>query len=132
MAPANAPSVANLASTVTNAANQPDLRGNLMPVRSEIDIDGCHVDGTTPTGLRGSFIRNGPNPAFEPLGSYHMFDGDGMLHGITFGDDGVSYLNRWIRSRGSGCRARSRRRRLPRPGRGDELPDPKLTGDADR
>lgn len=70
-----------------------------MPVRSEIDIDGCHVDGTIPTGLRGSFIRNGPNPAFEPLGSYHMFDGDGMLHGITFGDDGVSYRNRWIRSR---------------------------------
>ncbi|MGB3029378.1 MAG: carotenoid oxygenase family protein [Candidatus Microthrix parvicella] len=130
MAPADAPSVANLASTVTNAANQPDLRGNLMPVRSEIDIDGCHVDGTIPTGLRGSFIRNGPNPAFEPLGSYHMFDGDGMLHGITFGDDGVSYRNRWIRSRGLGAELAHGAAVYHGLAEVMSFPDPKHTGDA--
>ena len=88
-------------STVTNAANQPDLRGNLMPVGDELTGVDCPVEGVVPEALRGNFVRNGPNPLFEPLGSYHMFDGDGMLHGVTFGDDGVSYRNRWIRSRGS-------------------------------
>jgi hypothetical protein len=31
-----------------------DLRDNLKPVRSEIDVDGCHMDGTIPTGLRAA------------------------------------------------------------------------------
>lgn len=90
-------------SRVTNAADQPALRGNLAPVADERDVTSCPVTGEVPEGLRGSFVRNGPNPMFEPLGSYHMFDGDGMLHGITFDEDRVSYRNRWIRSRGLGA-----------------------------
>ncbi len=93
-------------STVINAANQPDLRGNLAPIADELTVDRCPVEGIVPAALRGTFVRNGPNPMYEPLGSYHMFDGDGMLHGITFGDDGVSYRNRWIRSRGLGAEMR--------------------------
>ncbi|MEA5522382.1 carotenoid oxygenase family protein, partial [Limnoraphis robusta] len=67
-----------LSGNVINAANQPALSGNLMPVPDEIDAE-CTVSGELPEGLVGQFVRNGPNPAFEPIGRYHMFDGDGML-----------------------------------------------------
>jgi carotenoid cleavage dioxygenase len=59
------------------------------------------VHGELPTGLRGAFLRNGPNPAFPPLGRHHLFDGDGMVHGVWFdGEGGARYANRWIRSAG--------------------------------
>ena len=92
-----------LTTTVTNGADQPDLRGNMAPVGDELDVATLPVTGVLPAGLRGAFVRNGPNPAFEPVGRYHMFDGDGMLHAVTFRDGTVSYRNRWIRSRGLGA-----------------------------
>ncbi len=121
---------ADVVGQVTNGAGQPDMAGNLFPVSDELDVSDCGVTGTLPDGLRGSFIRNGPNPAFEPIGRYHMFDGDGMLHGVTFGDGGVSYRNRWIRSRGLG--AELTQGHAIYPGLGDVMsfPDRSLTGDA--
>jgi carotenoid cleavage dioxygenase len=88
---------------VTNDAHQPDLAGVRRPVAVELDVASCAVTGALPAGLRGSFVRNGPNPLFEPIGRYDLLDGDGMLLEVTFGDGGVSYRNRWIRSRGLGA-----------------------------
>jgi len=84
--------------TVTNARHQPMLSGAFVPVADELDVDGLRVSGTLPEALQGTFIRNGPNPMFEPRGRYHMFDGDGMLHAITIRDGHASYRNRWIRT----------------------------------
>ncbi|MBU6217206.1 MAG: carotenoid oxygenase family protein, partial [Acidobacteria bacterium] len=79
----------------------PYLSGQYEPVhdeRFEVDLP---VTGELPPGLRGSFVRNGPNPYFPPAGRYHVFDGDGMLHGVHLdGEGGVAYRNRWIDSRG--------------------------------
>ncbi|MCC5951899.1 MAG: carotenoid oxygenase family protein [Acidimicrobiia bacterium] len=115
---------------VTNAAHQPDLAGNRCPVADEIDATACAVSGELPPELRGSFVRNGPNPAFEPIGRYSALDGDGMLHAVTIDDAGVSYRNRWIRSRGLG--AEVAHGAAVYPGLGDVLnfPDRALTGDA--
>lgn len=119
-----------LVGQVTNTEHQPDLEGNRFPVADEVDITDCPVTGRLPDGLRGSFVRNGPNPAFEPIGRYSALDGDGMLHDITFGDDGVSYRNRWIRSRG--LAAEVAHGAAVYPGLGDVMnfPGPELTGDA--
>ena len=119
-----------LTGTVTNEAGQPDLLGNLFPVPDELDVPSCAVTGELPAGLRGSFVRNGPNPLFEPISSYHMFDGDGMLHGITFEDGRASYRNRWIRSRGLGAELAQGRGIYPGLGNVMEFPDRSLTGDA--
>ena len=119
-----------LVGQVANGADQPDLRGNMGPISRELDVATCVVKGTIPAGLRGNLLRNGPNPLFEPIGRYHMFDGDGMLHGISFGDEGVSYRNRWIRSRG--LQAELKQGRAVYPGLGEVMnfPDASLTGDA--
>lgn len=52
----------------TNAAHQPDLDGNRFPIEDEIDVAPCRVVGELPEGLQGTFVRNGPNPLFEPIG----------------------------------------------------------------
>jgi carotenoid cleavage dioxygenase len=115
---------------VTNAADQIDLQGNMFPVECETDVAVCEVKGELPEGLSGSFVRNGPNPMFEPIGKYHMFDGDGMLHGVNFADGKASYRNRWIRSRA--LEAEVKLGRAVYPGLSDVMnfPDASLVGDA--
>ncbi|MEZ5142678.1 MAG: carotenoid oxygenase family protein [Acidimicrobiales bacterium] len=126
--PAAAPG--GLRGHVTNAAAQPDLTGNLCPVADEIDVADLPVTGALPPGLRGAFVRNGPNPLFEPIGRYNMLDGDGMLHGITLGDGRASYRNRWVRSRGLQAELALGRAVYPGLGNVMDFPDRSLTGDA--
>ncbi len=122
--------LAQITGNVSNHLDQPALEGNLFPVADELDVDSCAVTGDLPAGLRGSFVRNGPNPAFEPTRTYHMFDGDGMLHGVTFEDGRVHYRNRWVRSAGLGAELALGRPIYPGLGNVMEFPDPSLTGDA--
>lgn len=72
--------------------------GTMAPMREEVSIENLKVEGTIPEAIRGTFYRTGPNPRFEPLGNYHIFDGDGMIHAIRFTDEGVHYTNRWVRT----------------------------------
>ncbi|MEI7590503.1 MAG: carotenoid oxygenase family protein [Deltaproteobacteria bacterium] len=75
-----------LVGTVTNAQRQPMLSGLFTPLKTESDDVTLGVTGNLPAGLSGMYIRNGPNPMFEPRGGYHMFDGDAMLHRVIFGE----------------------------------------------
>ncbi|HVJ97011.1 MAG TPA: carotenoid oxygenase family protein, partial [Acidimicrobiia bacterium] len=94
--------------TVTNTRKDPYLSGVYEPVHKEIDAPKLSVQGELPAGLRGLFLRNGPNPMFEPKGRYHIFDGDGMLHAITLdGEGNASYRNRWVRTEGLAAEERA-------------------------
>ena len=84
---------------VTTAAN-PYLENNFAPVREEISVENLTVIGELPDNLAGMFLRNGPNPQFAPIGQYHWFDGDGMLHGLKIENGKASYRNRYVRTRG--------------------------------
>src|ERR1700736_2674018 len=75
----------------------PYLAGNFAPLRSEDDFE-LEVVGSIPTGLAGTFYRNGPNPQFEPRDAYHWFSGDGMIHGFFVEDGKVRYRNRYVRT----------------------------------
>jgi carotenoid cleavage dioxygenase-like enzyme len=87
--------VANLESE-----ENPFLQGNFAPVKQELDAPALEVIGEIPRDLRGTYYRNGPNQAFEPIGRYHWFDGDGMIHAIRLEDGRASYRNRWVESEG--------------------------------
>jgi carotenoid cleavage dioxygenase-like enzyme len=77
------------------------LTGQYAPVHDERHDTDLHVVGELPPGLRGAYLRNGPNPYFPPPGRYHVFDGDGMVHGVWLDGEGrASYRNRWVRSHG--------------------------------
>ena len=74
----------------------PFLRGIFAPVSTEITTDDLKVIGEIPMDLDGAYLRNGPNPIFQPRGRYHWFDGDGMVHAIEFHNGKATYRNRWM------------------------------------
>jgi carotenoid cleavage dioxygenase-like enzyme len=77
------------------------LTGNFAPVKDELDVEDLPVTfGKIPEELNGWYLRNGPNPQFEPIGKYHWFDGDGMIHGVKLEGGKASYRNRWVLSAG--------------------------------
>ncbi len=78
----------------------PFLQGNFAPWRMEGEAPDLEVIGTLPRELHGTYFRNGPNQAFEPIGRYHWFDGDGMVHAIRIEDGRAHYRNRWVASEG--------------------------------
>lgn len=62
-------------------------------------VSAAEIDGAIPDSVRGTFYRIGPGR--NRLGDQvfgHWFDGDGMVHGITFTDDGIWYRNRYVRT----------------------------------
>jgi carotenoid cleavage dioxygenase-like enzyme len=74
----------------------PMLQGAYAPVFEEATLDGLQVIGELPHDLNGVYLRNGPNPRFDPKGRYHWFDGDGMVHAAHFDRGRVTYRNRWL------------------------------------
>ncbi|NEO88452.1 MAG: 9-cis-epoxycarotenoid dioxygenase [Spirulina sp. SIO3F2] len=84
---------------MTAIAN-PFLQGNFAPIRQESAAENLPVIGEIPPELSGMFVRNGPNPQFDPIGQYHWFDGDGMLHGMHLQDGQATYRNRYVQTRG--------------------------------
>lgn len=76
----------------------PYLHGPYAPIDTEINAHQLKVIGEIPTDFGGAYFRNGPNPATQPSGLHHWFDGDGMLHAIHFENGKASYRNRYIQS----------------------------------
>ncbi len=68
---------------IIDPATIPTLSGRFAPVHTETDAADLHIEGSLPADLHGVFVRNGPNPKFDPLGSYtYPLEGDGMLHAV--------------------------------------------------
>ena len=78
----------------------PALNGNNAPVHTEDVFDNMPVIGQVPQDLNGLYVRNGPNPFYQPEWRYHAYDGDGMVHAIRFQNGKVSYRNRWVQTQG--------------------------------
>lgn len=75
------------------------MKGNFQGICEERTFDDLMVlEGTIPKDLSGAFLRTGPDPQFDPVGGYHWFDGDGMVHGVFITEGKASYMNNWIRT----------------------------------
>jgi carotenoid cleavage dioxygenase-like enzyme len=78
----------------------PYLAGAFAPTHDELTLRDLEIVGEIPDDLNGVYVRNGPNPQFEPKGRYHWFDGDGMIHAVHICDGEAVYRNRWVRTDG--------------------------------
>ncbi len=84
-------------------SQNPHLQGNNRPVYEEITASNLEVTGKIPEDISGNFLRVGPNPYYVPDDSrYHIFDGDGMIHGVHLAKGQATYRNRFIDSQGLG------------------------------
>jgi len=81
-------------------SNHPYLNGAWTPLHEEVDaLDLRVIEGAIPTDIDGIYVRNTENQIHQPLGRYHPFDGDGMLHCISFRNGRADYRNRFVRTR---------------------------------
>lgn len=78
--------------------DHPYRSGAWRPQRIEHDAWDLDVTGEIPDDLSGAYLRNTENPLFEPIQRYHPFDGDGMLHSISFAGGEARYSNRFVRT----------------------------------
>lgn len=81
-------------------SRHPYLSGAWTPNFTEYTATDMEVVGEIPKDIDGVYIRNTENPAQEPIGAYHPFDGDGMLHAMSFKGGKAEYRNRFVRTRG--------------------------------
>lgn len=82
------------------ANDHPYMTGAWTPNYDEYDATELAVIGQIPQDLDGVYLRNTENPVHDPIGTYHPFDGDGMLHAMSFRDGKATYRNRFIRTKG--------------------------------
>ncbi len=82
-----------------DVAKDPHLHGIFAPVIEETDADDLAVVGELPAEMAGTYLRNGGNPRFTPLGSYvYPLEGDGMVHGVRVSQGRARYSNRFVRT----------------------------------
>ena len=77
----------------------PTCHGGLENLDAEHDYWIDDIEGSLPSDLVGTFVRNGPGRqriGNKPYG--HWFDGDGMLSQFTFSGSQVHFRNRYIRT----------------------------------
>ncbi len=79
-------------------SSNPYLSGNYAPVDTELTKLRLPIEGSIPSELRGTLLRNGPNPIAPDPAMYHWFGGDGMVHAIELRDGEARYRNRWVRT----------------------------------
>ena len=81
-------------------SNHPYLNGAWSPLHEEVTATALDVmEGAIPHDIDGVYLRNTENQLHQPLGKYHPFDGDGMIHQIDFSGGTASYRNRFVRTR---------------------------------
>ena len=93
--------VAKYLSTLPEDDDHPYRTGAWRPQTTEWDADDLPaVDGEIPVDLDGVYLRNTENPLHPAFKFYHPFDGDGMLHQLSFRNGKVEYRNRFLRTKG--------------------------------
>jgi carotenoid cleavage dioxygenase-like enzyme len=89
-------------STLVRPNDHPYLNDAWKPCDTEWTVTSpdLEVIGDLPRDLNGVYLRNGHNQVHEPIGRYHPFDGDSMVHAMHLCDGKVEYRNRFTRTVG--------------------------------
>jgi carotenoid cleavage dioxygenase-like enzyme len=82
------------------AAANPFLEQGYTPVLDELTTGDLMVRGELPREIAGTYLRNGPNPAYPPISYTYPLDGDGMIHALVFEEGRVRYRNRFVMTAG--------------------------------
>jgi carotenoid cleavage dioxygenase-like enzyme len=85
--------------TMSNPIQKAPFIQGLTTLEQEVVLNNLPVQGTMPTWLQGSLVRNGPAKFEVGTQKYrHWFDGLGMLHRFAFQEGKVRYANKFLQS----------------------------------
>ncbi len=75
------------------------LAGPLKPMRFEVDIEDCVVQGEIPKDLNGGFYRCGPSMKRPTRQNFVGLSAmDGMVQAMIFENGKATFRNRWVRT----------------------------------
>lgn len=80
--------------------DHPYMKGAWEPFYDEFEVLNLDSIGSIPKDFDGVYLRNTENQIHEPIGRFHPFDGDGLLHSIVFQNGKADYRNKFIRTEG--------------------------------
>ena len=108
----------NAASQRTESAPVPERplplsSGSYAPLRAEVDIRDCRVEGTIPADLSGGFYATGPDPQYPLAPGNILFDGEGHVRMFRIHGGRVDYRTRYARTQRYVAQDRARRPLMP-------------------
>ena len=74
-------------STIPVDDDHPYRTGAWRPQTIEYTATDMPIVGRVPDDLDGVYLRNTENPLHPNLERYHPFDGDGMIHSMSFSNE---------------------------------------------
>ena len=80
--------------------DHPYLKDAWVPNYDEYEVADLQALDEIPEDIAGAYFRNTENQVHEPIGRFHPFDGDGMIHSINFDNGKANYVNKFIRTEG--------------------------------
>jgi len=84
--------------------DHPYRTGVWQPQVNEYDAfyaaDDAEIEGEIPDDLSGVYLRNTETALFEPIKRYHPFDGDALVHAMSFDNGEARYSNRFVQTEG--------------------------------
>ncbi len=96
--------LANTVHSTLEPSDNPYLGGAWRPTFNEWNATFSNGDaeviGTIPADIAGVYVRSGENQVHQPIGRYHPFDGDGLLHSVAFENGRATYRSRFVRTEG--------------------------------
>lgn len=102
-------------------------KGAFSPLRAEVNIQRCVVEGKLPSDLRGGFYAVGADPQFPLMPGNIPFDGEGHVRMFRFGNGRVDYRTRYAQTERYVAQDKAGRALMPMY-RNPELDDPSVKG----
>lgn len=79
--------------------DHPYLNDAWTPNYDEVNATDMEVIGEIPGDVNGVYYRNTENQVHQPIGRYHPFEGDGMIHMMHLENGQAEYRNRFVRTK---------------------------------
>lgn len=94
----HSPAIAQPPSGGTRPAASPGTNASFAPLRAEIQISDCEIEGQIPSDLSGGFYATGPDPQYPMAPGNIVFDGEGHVRMFRIKNGRVDYKTRYARN----------------------------------
>ena len=108
-------------------AGAPGSGGQFSPIRAEVTINDCEVEGKLPLDLDGGFFATGPDPQYPRVPGNIMFDGEGHVRVFRIKNGRVDYRTRYAKGERYLAQDKARRSLYPMY-RNPYMDDPSVRG----